>query len=120
MPRVCSSAARSEPIHSDRLTTGQQTPCESPVARHTMNQRRYRAVVRASLLAPAMFVCSLWLIPASGAEASVLSPLPESDYSVRSVCAPPALAEAGYLALELVPETAAARAHNHPLGMTRS
>ncbi len=85
-----------------------------------MNQRRYRAVVRAALLAPAMFVCALWLIPATGAEASVLSPLPESDYSVRSVCAPPALAEAGCLALELVPETAAARAHDHPLGMARS
>lgn len=46
------------------------------------------------------------------------APLPESDYTVRPVCAAPAPGYAGCLALELVPKTAAARAHTHPLGIT--
>jgi hypothetical protein len=60
--------------------------------------------------------------PASAAiaAASVVSPLPESDYTVRPVCAAPTPGYAGCLALELVPKTAAARAHTHPLGITRS
>jgi hypothetical protein len=49
-----------------------------------------------------------------------VSPLPASDYSVRSVCATPTPGHAGCLAMKLVPLTAAARAHSHPLGMTRS
>ena len=46
------------------------------------------------------------------------SPLPASDYQVRSVCRAPAPGHASCLAQELVPETAAARARLHPLGMT--
>ena len=57
--------------------------------------------------------------PALAAEGAV-SPLPESDYTVHPVCAPPATGYAGCLALELVPSTAAARAHTHPLGITTS
>jgi len=68
---------------------------------------------------PAVVGSCLLLNPAI-AVASVVSPLPESDYTVRHVCAPPALGYAGCLALELVPRTAAARAHAHPLGITRS
>jgi hypothetical protein len=46
--------------------------------------------------------------------------LPASDYSVRSVCAPSAPRHAGCLSLQLVPITAAARAHTHPLGRART
>jgi Subtilase family len=56
---------------------------------------------------------------AHAAAAGAASPLPASNYTVRSVCAAPAPGDAGCLALELVPATAAARARTHPLGMTR-
>jgi hypothetical protein len=59
---------------------------------------------------------ALW---APAAVASAVSPLPASDYSVRSVCGPSAPRHAGCLSLQLVPITAAARAHTHPLGRTR-
>jgi hypothetical protein len=49
----------------------------------------------------------------------VSSPLPPSDYSVRSACAAPAPGRASCFALELVPKTPAARAHTRPLGMAR-
>jgi hypothetical protein len=50
----------------------------------------------------------------------VVSPLPASDYTVRPVCSEPAPGHAGCLALKLVATSAAARAHTHPLGITRS
>jgi hypothetical protein len=61
----------------------------------------------------------LLLCTAAGA-AGTVSPLPASDYAVRPACGPPAPGQAGCLALQLVPRTAAALAHTHPLGMTRS
>jgi len=62
-------------------------------------------------MAALAFLC----LPA--AQASALSPLPRSDYSVRSVCGTPAPGHVSCLALELLPRTAAARARTHPLGM---
>ncbi len=68
----------------------------------------------------------LWLLcispaPAVGAEpAHVVSPLPASDYSVRRVCPPAARGDAICLALQLVPETPAARSFTHPLAMART
>ena len=56
---------------------------------------------------------------ASAAPRSAVAPLPASEYSVRPVCAPPAPGDASCLAVELVPDTPAARAHTHLLGMTR-
>jgi Subtilase family len=76
---------------------------------------RIRVTVVLSL--PVVMACCLLLNPAIAA-ASVVSPLPETDYTVRPVCAAPAPGYAGCLALELVPKTAAARAHTHPLGIT--
>jgi hypothetical protein len=52
--------------------------------------------------------------------AGTVSPLPPSDYTVSSACAAPEPHEAGCLALQLVPQTAEARAHTHPLGVTRA
>jgi hypothetical protein len=54
----------------------------------------------------------------SAAAAASVAPLPESDYTTRPLCAPPAPGQATCLATELVPLTAAAQAHTHPLGMT--
>ena len=68
---------------------------------------------------PAVVVCCLLPNPAIAA-ASVVSPLPESNYQVRSACGTPAPGNAGCLAQELVPATAAARARLHPLGMVRA
>ncbi len=68
-------------------------------------------------LAQAAVAGALALLCLSAAQASALSPLPRSDYSVRSVCGAPAPGHVSCLALELVPRTAAARARTHPLGM---
>jgi len=76
-----------------------------------------RATATISLLA---FALGLSLLGAPADAAGTVSPLPESNYGVRSACAAPARGDAGCLALELVPETATARAHTHPLGLPRS
>jgi Subtilase family len=68
-------------------------------------------------LAPAAVAGVLALLCLPAAQASALSPLPPSDYSVRSVCGAPAPGHVACLALELVPTTAAARARTRPLGM---
>jgi len=68
-------------------------------------------------LALGLVFALLW---ARAAAASEVSPLPASDYGVRAACGAPAAGHARCLALELVPETAAARARTHPLGITRS
>ena len=62
-------------------------------------------------------VGALVLLCVSAAQASALSPLPRSDYGVRSVCGAPAAGHVSCLALQLVPRTAAAEARTHPLGM---
>jgi hypothetical protein len=59
------------------------------------------------------------LCAAVGAEGAV-TPLPAADYGVRPACGTPIPGDAGCLALQLVPQTAAARAHTHPLAMTRA
>ncbi len=68
---------------------------------------------------PAVVACCSLFSPTLAA-ANTVAPLPASDYTVRHVCAAPAPGYASCLALELVPRTAAARAHTHPLGITRS
>ncbi len=68
-------------------------------------------------LARAAAAGALALLCLSAAKASALSPLPRSDYGVRSVCGAPVLGHVSCLALELLPTTSAARARTHPLGM---
>ena len=63
---------------------------------------------------------ALALSTASAAARSHVSPLPRSDYGVRAVCHPPAPGRAACQAYELVPRTAEARAHTHPLGVARA
>ncbi|HTU77971.1 MAG TPA: S8 family serine peptidase [Solirubrobacteraceae bacterium] len=75
---------------------------------------RRRAWLAAAAAAMLLLLCG----QASAAETR--SPLPESDYSVRAVCPPPAPGEAACMALALVPRTEQARAHTHPLGVLRA
>ncbi|MGH2831266.1 MAG: S8 family serine peptidase [Solirubrobacteraceae bacterium] len=67
-----------------------------------------------------MALSVLALTWSSGATASTVAPLPESDYATRNACQAPEPGHISCLALVLVAETAAARAHTHPLGMIRS
>jgi len=60
------------------------------------------------------------ILCAPAAQASPVSPLPASDYTVRHVCPLPPPGDARCLGLELLASTAAARAFGHPLGMTRA
>jgi Subtilase family len=81
-------------------------------------------LIRVRILFPALALVVLpWLSAqravAQGGQLRTVSPLPVSDYSVRSVCAAPVPGHASCLALELVPKTPAARAHTHPVGMPR-
>jgi hypothetical protein len=78
-----------------------------------MNSVASSALVRAVAVGSMAFLCLL----VSTARASALLPLPRNDYGVRSVCGAPAPGHVSCLALELLPRTAAARAHTHPLGM---
>jgi hypothetical protein len=73
-----------------------------------------------SALGPLTIATGLALLCAAPALAGTASPLPRSDYTVRAACAAPAAGHAGCLAMQLVPLTAEARAHMHPLGITRS
>jgi hypothetical protein len=63
---------------------------------------------------------SLGVPCAQAGAAEAEAPLPSSDYSVESVCSSPAPGHASCLALQLVPTTPEARAHTHPLGVTRT
>lgn len=76
-----------------------------------------RVIVMFSLIWLATACSLLW---ASAAHAGTVSPLPASDYTVQPVCAAPTPGHTSCLAQLLLPGTAAARAHTHPLGMTRS
>jgi Subtilase family len=88
----------------------------------TQGRRKTRAGTLHAALASAGTLLILSALPcaSAGAAEGAVAPLPASDYAVRHVCAAPAPGYAGCLALELVPKTAAARAHTHPLGITRS
>jgi Subtilase family/IPT/TIG domain len=75
---------------------------------------------RTAVLRSAAIAVGLGLCCAQSAAAGTVAPLPRSDYTVRSVCGAPARGRAGCLALQLVPQTAEARARRHPLGFARS
>jgi hypothetical protein len=59
-------------------------------------------------------------LPAAALAASETVPLPAADYGVRAACRATAPHRAHCMALTLVPRTAAARAHRHPLAVTRT
>ena len=55
----------------------------------------------------------------SAAAGETVAPLPESNYGIRPACSEPPPGFAACLALQLLPLTAAARQHTHPIGMVR-
>ena len=55
----------------------------------------------------------------SAAGADTVTALPQSDYTIHEACTHPRPGHASCLALRLVAQTSAARAHTHPLGMSR-
>ncbi|MGA2165506.1 MAG: S53 family peptidase, partial [Solirubrobacteraceae bacterium] len=79
--------------------------------------RQQRSGLSCRTFAQAAVAGAFALLCSTVAQASGLSPLPRSDYGVRSVCGAPVPGRVSCLALELVPKTAAARARTHPLGM---
>ena len=76
--------------------------------------RNIAALSSAALAAGLAFAC------ATAAATGTVSPLPRSNYTVKALCAAPSPGFAGCLSLELQPATAAARAHNRPIGMART
>lgn len=71
------------------------------------------AVLATIALRPA----SVWAAPTAH---RVVAPLPASDYALRSTCAAPEPGHAACMAVELVPQSAEAKAHTRPLGRPRS
>jgi hypothetical protein len=103
--------------HSRRLTGAPRpgSQRERKVPAGTTSTSSHRATMRAA--SAVMLVSGLLSVPASAAQADV-SPLPASNYSVRSACSTPAPGRASCLAVQLLPVTAAARAHDRPLGLS--
>jgi subtilase family serine protease len=79
---------------------------------------RARMGARARAGAAALLACALAGVLAAGAGAEV-APLPASEYGIRAACGHVAGGHAGCMALQLVPLTAEAKAHTHPLGIVR-
>ena len=90
-------------------------PASAPGRAMTIRTRHHAAPAAVAIAA-----VMLLLFCATATAARTISPLPPSDYGVRAVCAAPARGQAGCLALQLVPLTAAARAHTRPLGAPRA
>ena len=69
------------------------------------------------MAATALAALGAWLA-APAAAATVSRPLPADEYGARPLCGPPSPGHAACFSLELVPQTAAARARATPLGVT--
>jgi hypothetical protein len=74
----------------------------------------------AALFAAAAVAAFALLCCGQALAAADVSPLPPSDYTTHSVCPPAAPGDVTCMALALVARTAQAKAHTHPLGITRS
>ncbi len=72
-------------------------------------------------LASLIVTAALLAVPCSAALAGeTQAPLPASNYGIRAACPPPSVRHAGCLALQLVPLSAQAKAHNTPIGIQRA
>jgi hypothetical protein len=72
------------------------------------------------VLVPAAVVAAFVLLCAQASAAASVEPLPASAYTTRAACPPPLPGHAACQALQLLPVTAAARAHTRPLGIARA
>ena len=69
----------------------------------------------ARLAVPAALIAG----PVAAARAETVAPLPPSNYAIRPACSAPPPGGAACLALQLVPVSAEAQRHTHPIGMVR-
>ncbi len=74
----------------------------------------------AAALGPAAALAAFVVLCAGAGAAGTVSPLPQSAYTVRAACGAPSPGRATCLALQLVPQTAQARARTRPLGAARA
>ena len=91
-----------------------------PRARRAAGRRRARRAAGRALASATLALALGGALAAGAGAAQALSPLPASDYSEAGVCPPPAPGQAACMAARLVPQTAQARAHSHPLGFARA
>jgi len=77
--------------------------------------RPLRTLARLAL--PAALIAGL--PAAADARAETVAPLPPSNYAIRPACSTPRPGAAACFALQLVPVSAEARRHTHPIGMVR-
>jgi len=82
-----------------------------------MSDMRARAKHIATIPAIALLIAC---VSAPAASAATERPLPPSDYTVHPDCAAATPGRASCMSLKLVPLTTAARAHTHPLAITRN
>ncbi len=71
-------------------------------------------------LGPAAVLAAFVLLCTPALAAETVSPLPPSAYTVHAACPSPSPGHAACLALALVPQTAQARSHTHPLGVANA
>ncbi|MHB8241423.1 MAG: S53 family peptidase, partial [Solirubrobacteraceae bacterium] len=76
-----------------------------------------RHTSRPLLAAPAALAATALALGMLASTSLGASPLPPSDYSVRAACSAPTPGHAACMALQLVPQTAEAQAHTHPLAV---
>src|ERR1700734_122630 len=74
---------------------------------------------RRAALAMTTLVAAFAMLCGEAVAGATVSPLPPSAYTVSPACPAPEPGHAACLALELVPRSAAAMAHTHPIAMTR-
>ncbi len=67
----------------------------------------------------ALAVCLGAVLPAAAAATETVAPLPASDYAIRPACSEPPPGFASCQALQLIPVSAEAKRHSHPIGMVR-
>lgn len=82
--------------------------------------RHTAALGPAALAAAVVLLCSPALAAQAVSSAQAASRLPPSNYTAHAVCPTPSLGQAECLAMQLVPRTAQARAHTHPLAVSHS
>jgi len=102
------------------FTAGRWRPDVPQLTREPHGPRSSRRAAATAALGAAVGLFASLAPPALGATApSSAEPLPAADYSVRAACQRPGPAEAGCLALQLIPVTNAAVARTHPVAMVK-
>ncbi len=112
LPHEASSTSSSRPLTFSPRQRDEVSSATSATSVRSTGKRSTAKVASAAVMLSGLVLS----LAASGAQAGV-SPLSASNYSVRPACTRPVPGSASCLALQLVPVTAAARAHERPLAM---